>query len=312
MNKYLTLAIWSFSAAASSFQPSPNQVCLHEGINFNGQRLCFNNKGDLCDTINGGCHGKWNDKIKSIQFGSNVESVKLFKESRYCHKYTTLTSETKNLALSFRDFTSFYLTRKISTHKVCLYVDKHFQGQRLCFNNKGDLCDTINGGCHGKWNDKIKSIQFGSNVESVKLFKESRYCHKYTTLTSETKNLALSFRDFTSFYLTRKISTHKVCLYVDKHFQGQRLCFNNKGDLCDTINGGCHGKWNDKIKSIQFGSNVKSLKLFKDAGYKVVLATLTSETEDLIAGLKDFTSFHVIKKIGKKASLFVQSKRLSR
>ena len=281
MSKYLSLAILSFAAAVATTDHhlEAGKVCLYKEENFQGERRCFRIKGNLCDTEYGGCHGPWNDKIKSIQFGRNVINVKLFKHNNYVHEYTVLTSENKSLNAAFRDFTSFSITRGIlRPNYVCLYREEDFQGKRRCFqaSNKGDLCDAEYGGCHGAWNDKIKSIQFGSKVSQIKLFKHKNYVHGYTVLTSETKSLDAAFRDFTSFYVAKRVDAGKICIYKQPSYLGERRCFPTGAgaDLTSTL-------WNNQIRSIQFGSQVSSVDLFRNGQCQDFSSTISSSQEEM-------------------------------
>ncbi len=282
MNKYLSLAVLTFTAAAATGIETlaPNQVCVYREENFQGLRKCFRVQGDLCDAKYGGCHGPWNDKIKSIQFGSNVIDVKLFRDADYAHEYTVLTSGTMCLDAAYQDFTSLTIRRGIlRPNYVCLYREENFQGPRQCFpaSSKGDLCDEEYGGCFGPWNDKIKSIQFGSNVGQIKLFQHQNYDQEYTVLTSETTSLDVHFRDFTSFYVAKAVKPDEACIYKEPSYLGKRKCFPS-GAGAELRSTG----WNNQVESIQLGSQVSSVDLFLSGQCQDLSATITSSQEHLL------------------------------
>lgn len=301
MNKYLTLSFLLVGTCVSSLRAMramPNQVCLYQQEDFKGPRRCFkaSKTGDLCDGQYGGCHGPWNDKIKSIQFGAGVSHMTLFRHSNFNHQLTVLTRQTKCLDAAFRDFTSFYVAKAAPANKVCLYLQEHFLGKRKCLkvSRKHNLCDAKHGNCGGEWNDKVKSIQFGKRVSDVTLFKHSNYIHTYGKLTQEQPVLAAQYRDFTSLYVAKRFGAKKACVYKQEHFLGKRKCF-EIGTTVDLVKQFRH--WNTKIRSIQVGQAVGSVDLYADlftsSECQPLIGTIDQSMDTLPVDLHAISSFVV-------------------
>ena len=91
----------------------------------------------------------------------------------------------------------------------------------------------------------------------------------------------------------------QACLYLDTDFEGDRKCFaaGSSGNLCADHHGGCEGRWNNEIRSIEFGAGVAEVKLFEHARFREpLLPTLRASDSDLAKRYHGFTSFQIIKK----------------
>ena len=272
-------------------------MCLYRQENYQGDRKCFNSRINLCDRVHGGCHGGWNDKVRSIKFGPNVEYVNIYKHSRFHHFYGKIT--TSSPKLSWNDATSFALALSkpnppppvapAPDNQVCLYLKPNYQGARKCFSSKIDLCHRAHGGCNGGWNDKVRSIKLGRYVKSVKVYRRHNYKGYYGRTGSSAK---LRWKDVTSLIIIRHppapVPHNQVCLYLKPNYQGTRKCFSSRINLCDRGHGGCHGAWNDKVRSIKLGRHVSGVKVYKHSGYKHYYGVSGSSTN---FRWRDATSF---------------------
>jgi Beta/Gamma crystallin len=286
------LTIASFLTTLT-FANHENEVCFYTQVNFEGDSKCFpiGTNGDLCSLTNDGCGGKFNDKIRSVEFGSNVQKLELFEHSHFHTPLKTLIATTANLPSELHGFTSF---RVKNTPTICVYTGTQFTGQQRCFEieSQADFCTQEFGGCRGPFNDKIRSIQYSRDGISVLLYKNANFQQYYTELKTQQAELT-SYQDFTSL---RVLNNNKACMYLEINYQGfSQQCFNVESiaDFCATQFGGCGGAWNDKIQSIKFGSAVHLIVLFKDGNYKQYHTTLQSSTMNLNSQHRDFTSFWI-------------------
>ena len=87
---------------------------------------------------------------------------------------------------------------------------------------------------------------------------------------------------------------NKACFFTEPNFQGKRTCFSfGQGDFCEEENGGCGGPFNDKIRSIGIGKNVKRVQLFQHGSFIGPLGAIKESTKELPPQYHDFTSFSV-------------------
>ena len=303
MNKLSVLLSLSaaayFPVAVLANNPAPaGQVCFYLQANYQGHRKCFlsGTEGNLCDSQHGGCGGAWNDKVRSILFGTGVSEIEIFRHSGFEERYTTFQASQPDLASAYHDFTSFRIDQSVRDDQVCFFLRASYEGQRKCFNQhqSGNFCDEAHGGCHGAWNDKVRSIKLGANIQEVEIFRHNHYVDRLTTFTTSQSTLQSNYRDFTAFTIDPN-PPGVVCFYLGTNYEKARKCFRQgeSGNFCDSKYGGCSGNWNDKIRSIRLGEGVTGVELFRDSGFKVPLTTLTSSHAVLSTGYHGLTSFKI-------------------
>ena len=238
--------------------------------------LTYTNKVDLCTTTYGGCEGPYNNKIKSVKFGNGVENLKLYKRRKFTSYYGLLTKDTPVLRTGWRGATSFLVTRPVESEtKVCLYRETNFQGDRTC----KDVAASSNLNDH--WNDKIQSVQFGSEVSSFKMWRNANKGTYLGEIKGSQWKLDWKYRSFTSWLVIQRAPDNQVCCYTQADFQGTRHCF-GKGEhnyVGDALN--------DKIKSIKFGAGVSSVGLYVDKNLKYSIETITTEVTETTSSWRD-------------------------
>lgn len=269
-------------------------ACVYKQENFQGPRKCFKVRTgtDLCNAQFGGCHGPWNDKIRSIQLGARVIEVKIYQHSKFGKYLATFTKSQTSLNAAQKGFTSIRVIQRVPPRKsVCIYTEPEFMGKRKCFGpgEEANLCDSKYGGCRGPWNDKIRSIQGVSKDNQILLYKHSKFDTLMPELTSATTNLANKWHAMTSL---RVPHPRKACLYQRSHYQGNQKCFaiGKNVDLCSKVHGGCGGKWNDDVRSIYMGRAVDYVMTFKHAKFHSFLEVLKNSRKVLSPKLYGMTS----------------------
>ena len=259
-------------------------VCLYTGEQFQGYHVCltWSKAIDLCTTTYGGCNGPYNEKIQSVKFGKGVEYLKIYKTAGFKTYYGKLTKDTPVLSAGWRDATSFLVTRPVeSATKVCLYKETEFQGTRTC------VTVATTGNLNSDFNDKVRSIQFGSDVSAFKMWKDPNRKTYHGAIGGSRTHLESKYHSFSSWRVIQKAPANQVCCYTKPYYEGARHCFkkgshSNVGDAL-----------NDKIQSIRFGAGVSGIGLYKHSGYKTSIGTYTSSIEDLSRSEDDTTSLKV-------------------
>ena len=88
----------------------------------------------------------------------------------------------------------------IADDEACLYQSENFKGEKKCFSDKIDLCDGAHGGCWGPWNDKVRSVRLGRNVQ-IKVYQDDSFKHSLGTLSADAANFRWPQATSFTFYV---------------------------------------------------------------------------------------------------------------
>ena len=134
--------------------------------------------------------------MRSIQFGSNADlAILVYGEDGFEGFLREVKSHHPDIDLDVHAY------RLPSPDEACMYVRNNFEGVEKCFEkgHRGDLCE--HGGCHGAWNDDVRSMYLGVAVQKVLLWKHTKFNHRYPSVSATTGDLEQSLHDFTSFQI---------------------------------------------------------------------------------------------------------------
>ena len=158
--KKLLMFILSGLIASSSFAISPDQVCLYEHVNYQGESRCFsiNDNGGEFSQV-----GNFNDKASSIEIGSQVTTL-VYEHGGFAGTFMVLSSNLPQL-YTMNDAISSLKIIDRDPRKVCLFKDVNNTGGYKCFSLGGKNQASYNLTDFPGWNDVVSSIYINDTAD---------------------------------------------------------------------------------------------------------------------------------------------------
>ena len=194
--KKLLMFLCSGLIASSSFAINPDQVCLYEHANYQGESRCFsiNENGGVVSQM-----GSFNDKTSSIEMGSQV-MAHVFEHNDYGGQFMVLSSNVSFLP-TMNDKGSSLKILNGDTRSVCLFKDANLTGGSKCFNLGGLLSAYYNLADYPGWNDQVSSMHFNATASGytgslyIEAYENSNFQGKKWIYDQETVNFVNEAND---------------------------------------------------------------------------------------------------------------------
>lgn len=284
------------TALRSVQQLNNNQVCVYTAIT-GGTRHCVE-AGKFQNYNKDGLKSQFNGKIKRIEFPAgnpNGLFVYLYELDNFVGTKTKITG-TKNFSGIELETSCIAVISPAPANEICLYKADHFRGERRCYSSG-------NHGMPSGWDDKMRSVQFGSNAKNnkiLRLFQDAGHKNEKDQLKNSKTTLLWDQIETSSFKIVDSPQkavnaiTDKICLYTGKFYAGTSDCW-PAGKMIDlTRDNNLKNKYDDKVRSIYVPSGLR-LVYFEDPKWQNQLGDVTTSNDDMNFNQKKLSSFVVFR-----------------
>ena len=275
-------------------RPGPNQVCFYADFNYAGGGFCA-----TTGTEEAALAANWNDRISSLRLGANVPSVQVCTDNQFAGTCQVFQDDVAQLPGNLNDAISSFRVPAPggqpppqavtpAANEVCFYADFDFAGPSFCATN-----GTTTAALGAEWTDRISSLRLGTNVASVQVCTDNQYAGTCQTFQTNVAQLPGNLNDAISSFRIPAPGAQpppgpvtpaatEVCFYADFNFGGAAFCVPT-----GTTTAAIPADWNDRISSIQLGTQVPSLEVCTDNNFAGTCEVLDADATELAGNLND-------------------------